>query len=91
MYKFHHAKTPHIFNEIFTINNSVHKYETRQKDDLHFPLTKRSNVKSTIRVKGVKLWNYTSRKISINCSIESLKINVRKLLRYDEHINTVLN
>ena len=36
-------------------NKRIHKYETRQKDDLHVSDAKKSKMKNSIRIKGVKL------------------------------------
>ena len=48
MFKVHHRTAPGMFREMFTSNNRIHKYETRQKDDLHVSYAKKSKMKNPI-------------------------------------------
>lgn len=80
MFNMHHDKTPVVFNDMFVLNDQVHSYNTRHKKNLHVPLAKSNYVKNTIRIQGVKIWNYLLDKISINCSINTFKSSLRKLI-----------
>ena len=90
IFKVHHRTAPGIFLEMFTSNNRIHKYNTRQKDDLHVSYAKKSKMKNSITIKGVKLWNYTSKHIPYNSSIETFKKKVRNLLGNDLHYNKII-
>ena len=89
MYKVHHCTAPDIFQEMFTGNNSVHNYGTRQKDKLRVPHVNKSKMKNSIRVK-VTLWNYMSKQIPFNCSIETWK-NMHSLLGSNLHYTKLMN
>ena len=81
MFKAHHRIAPGMFREMFTSNNCIHKYETRQKDDLYVSYAKKSKMKNQIIIKRVKLWN---------SSIETFKKKVRNMLGNDLHYNKIM-
>ena len=48
-------------------------------------------MKNSIRVRGVKLWNYMSKQIPFKCSIEASKKNMRNVLRNNLHCIKTMN
>ena len=57
VYKFLHRMLPHCFNNFFHLNSEIHSRQTRQSNNLHLPLFKKSACKRSIKLVGVKLWN----------------------------------
>ena len=48
-------------------------------------------MKNSIRVRGVKLWNYMSKQIPFKCSKEASKKNMRNVLRNNLHCIKTMN
>ena len=80
MFKLHNGMLPDVFNEMFTRNTQIHNYLTRQAESLHVPSTTTHKVASTIRYKGVNLWNEVNKKVNTCCKISVFKNAVKCLL-----------
>ena len=80
MFKYYHGNLPYIFDDMFQFNRSVHTYSTRQAEHLHIPKAKLNCVIKSVRVKGVKAWNFVKNKIDVHCSIYCFKKRVHRLL-----------
>ena len=56
-FQFHNHELPSIFNHMFTFNNEVHHYPTRQIDLYHLPRTRTVFAQDTFTFAAPKLWN----------------------------------
>ena len=57
MYKVMNNLVHSFFVNMFTVNSSIHNYNTRQKNNLHIP-SYRTNVREhNVSVFGVNMWN----------------------------------
>ena len=81
MYKYHHKKLPHIFDDYFTMNSDVHVYSTRQSHLLHTPKYSTELRKRSFKCKAVTVWNdiYKALK-SVNIAIGTFKDYLKKYL-----------
>ena len=79
MFKFYHKKLPRLFDSIFRFNSNVHDYSTRQSIKLHVPIIKTDHTKSTIRYAGVILWNVYSQNVTLDCTIDTFKKNLKTI------------
>ena len=57
MHKLSTNELPEVFLQMFTRNNSVHNYPTRQHDAYHLPRTRTIFAQKTIMFTGPKYWN----------------------------------
>ena len=80
MYKYNCNCLPNVFNSMFTNNEDIHNYDTRQSRDLHLPIMRILTTQKTIRFMGVKIWNIMKINININLSIMCVKKLVKKYL-----------
>ena len=69
VHKQRNNKTPKIFNDLFTENKDIHKYNTRQSHNLATPLATTNFSQKTIDFRGPRTWN------SIPMKIRKLKCN----------------
>ena len=87
LFKFYQKKLPTIFDSMFRFNANIHDHFTRQSIELHVPMIKRTLTKMTIRYAGVILWNVFSKKLSLECTIDTFKKNLKLCIigayRYD--------
>ena len=72
-------KLPRLFDSIFRFNSNVHDYSTRQSIKLHVPIIKTDHTKSTIRYAGVILWNDYSKNVTLDCTIDTFKKNLKTI------------
>jgi hypothetical protein len=80
MYKYKRDKLPHIFNDVFIENCSIHSYSTRNANKLRIPRVRTTLADIFIRKTGVKLWNDITENIDTTLSIFSLKKLLKKFL-----------
>ena len=68
-------------------NANIHDHFTRQSIELHVPIVKRTLTKMTVRYAGVILWTSFSKKLSLECKIDTFKKNLKPSIidayRYD--------
>ena len=77
MFKYHRDLLPPVFENIFTKNESVHQHYTRQHDLLHVPISRSTTVSKTIRINGVKIYNYLFDKIPTEVTYDHYKRNLK--------------
>jgi len=58
---------PDLFHNYFTLNSSIHDYNTRNVNNIHPPLNRVSITQSSTFYKGTVLWN------NLNIDIKSSK------------------
>jgi hypothetical protein len=81
MFKHHKNKLPQVCSDLFTSNEEIHEYNTRQKTLLHVPVCNTVAHKRTVRFMGVKLWNgLSSAQIDLQSSIFTFKKHLKKYL-----------
>lgn len=80
MFKYSNAMLPSIFNGMFKYNSEFHGYSTRNAHMYHLPLYKSNTMIRSIRVKGVKIWNYILNNIEDRCSMNTFKSRVKQFL-----------
>ena len=85
MFKFYHHLVPNIFDNFYTINSDVHPHFTRQSSLLHVAKAKTKPKLTSIRITGVKTFNFYHDIIDMNCSI----ITYKKKLKYHLKLNDV--
>ena len=57
MYKYNCDTLPFVFHDMFVKNRTIHKYPTRQSEELHLPLLRTFSAQSTFIYEGPKFWN----------------------------------
>jgi len=80
MFKFKRNKLPHIFNDFFIENSSIHNYNTRNATKLRIPRVKTTLADKFIRKTGVKFWNELAENIDTSLSLSSVKKLIKKYL-----------
>ena len=78
MFKFKENDLPCVFNEMFTINNSIHSYPTRQAGDYRIPNWRLETKKRAPSVQGAVIWNSIPADIKNSCSLNSFKYAMKK-------------
>ena len=80
MFKFYNKELPTVIQDMFKSNSSVHDHFTRQYNDLHPPLAMRNYTQMSFRYMGVKIWNNRPSLLSCNCTINTFKNNLKKII-----------
>ena len=80
MIKFTKDDCPDYFDAMFVFNQNQYNYETRQHNRLHVPYFRTRYGQSTIRYKGVIIFNHVSRNLNCTLSILSIKKHLKKYL-----------
>lgn len=83
MYKLNHNMLPVIFNDIFTYNNVIHSYGTRQANNLHVPRCRTQFMLNCIRYQGVQIWNNIVTKVNTELKLATFKDKVKELFIND--------
>ena len=84
MFKYHKKKLPNIFDGFFVLNSNIHQYDTRHRNDLHYPRIKTELGKRSVRYWGVQVWNaIISTNISLEVTPGTFKKNLKKELLND--------
>ena len=84
MFKYNGDLLPIVFENLFMRNILVHDHNTRQQNHLHVPLTRTTVVAKTVRVTGVKLYNYFHDKIQVGTTYDIYKGNLRKFIQLND-------
>ena len=84
MYKYHNGMLPSPINELFITNNTVHNYNTRQRNNLHIQIGNGEEVYRLFSFHGIKIWNHLSNKICTNVSYASFKYLTRVYFQCNE-------
>ena len=80
MYNFIKGDISKVFNDMFMYNSDVHHYNTRQSHLFHIPQVSPNQRKRTLRYEGPVIWNKLQNNVNINCSLCSLKRQLKLLL-----------
>jgi hypothetical protein len=80
MFKVVNETVPPLLQAMFTFNMNIHRYDTRQANKLHVPLSKTSIFKKSMRFKGVTVWNRVSEAINSNSSLTTFKCHLKRFL-----------
>ena len=82
MYRVYHHKTLDVFVAMFTINNDVHGYNTRQSNHFHLPKPKKELKKSSLDYRGAIIWNnILSHDININLKEQGFSKELQKSIK----------
>ena len=57
MFKFHNGQLPKNLSNIFSANDQIHSYGTRQSDDCHLPRKSTTLGQYSLAFQGPKIWN----------------------------------
>ena len=80
MYRFQDDDLPNAFKHMFTKNDSIHKYPTRQADNYHVPNWHLETRKRAVSVQGALIWNSIPANIIASCSLDVFKNNFKRYL-----------
>ena len=81
MYKYSHGLLPRVICDMYTRNNHIHSYNTRQRDLIHIP--EGTHTKNFHYV-SVLIWNeLTKMDFDLNLSLYSFKNNLKTFLLYN--------
>jgi len=74
---FHVCDLPEVYRNYFTVNKSVHCYDTTQSNDLHIQYIKKSIGQRTVQYTGSTSWNCVSTVLKKCMSENHLKVNLK--------------
>ena len=82
MYKLRNNALPatDLFKDMFQYNHSHHQYNTRQRTNVHTPVSHLSLAYRSIRFSGVNLWNSLPDNIKFAFSLSSFKLRLKTYL-----------
>lgn len=92
LYKYHQQNLPELFKQFFTVTDSIHDHDTRQRRDFRPPFAKCHPRTSSVRCFGAKINNIMNDSLNYNCSLPTFKYEVRKTLidMSDDDITRIL-
>jgi len=77
----HHQETlPEAFHDYFTINTSVHNYNTRIKNDIHLKSCRLSLGQRCLKFKAATMWNTLPLSLKGEMSCHTFRLKLRKYL-----------
>lgn len=80
MFKLCNNMLPDLFHNYFTLNSSIHDYNTRNANNIHPPLNRVSITQSSIFYKGTVLWNNLNIDIKSSKTLRQFKRLYKQLL-----------
>ena len=80
LFKYHYHKLPAIFDSFFMRNGVVHGINTRRNALFRSQMATSSLRRRTIRVVGVRIYNYFYEKLDLNCALITYKRNLKNHL-----------
>ena len=80
VYKYKNMLLPLPFNNFFTMNNQIHRHNTRNADNFRVPATKLRMASSFIKKTGVTVWNDLSNRLDHQMKLGKFKTTVNNLL-----------
>ena len=78
MYKYYHGILPSGFSDLYVRNNSVHEYDTRQRNLLHVPLIFTKPLSKSVRISGVTPYNHFSNLLCLRVSYVTYKGTLKR-------------
>ena len=73
MFKYDKGVLPQPINNLFSVNNERHNYNTRHNHDLQINTGNGEIVYKLVSFHGVHIWNHISKKIPIDVSYACFK------------------
>jgi hypothetical protein len=73
MFKHHNKMLPDVINRLFTSSNVIHKYNTRNANELRISMVRTQTAENFITKNGVKIWNNLKTKIKTETSLKNFK------------------
>ncbi len=73
MYKYANGLLPDVMNELYTPNNEIHSYYTRQCNMLHLNKGTINVYTKSFRFISSLIWNYIQTKFDVNVPISKFK------------------
>ena len=80
MFQYQNRELPSVFDNIFTVNNEVHNYPTRQINLYHLPRTRTALAQNTFIFTAPKFWNSLPKDIREARSFYTFKSKLKKML-----------
>ena len=80
MFHFQNRELPSVFNNIFTPNDEIHNYPTRQNSMYHLPKTRTAFTQNTFIFTAPKFWNSLPLEIRDSKVLGTLKRKLKKIL-----------
>ena len=80
MFKVYHFLVPEIFQSFFTLNNTIHNYDTKQANLLHVFGADTSQGERTLRVVATSIYNYFHGILELTCKYNTYKYHLKKCL-----------
>lgn len=77
---YHINKISPIFTNLFTINSSIHSYNTRHNSQLHIQTVRTNNGKRSLKFKASQLWNKLPTKLQLTTSKSCFRNQLKKYL-----------
>ena len=89
MYKYSIGTLPPVIQNLFTVNESMHHYNTRQKKNLRQHVANREYMYRNFSYVGVYVWNYIKSKsnIDVHLSYHTFKRKLKEHLLYNDNLN----
>ena len=83
MYKFQTGLLPSIPNINFVLNNDIHSYSTRQRNNIHLPYVRSTLALNSFYAVGIKEWNCLKNDIKESSNLSCFKRLCKQLLIND--------
>ena len=80
LFNYNKNSLPHIFNDMFKKNDSIHSYPTRHSCEFHLPLLRTLSAQHTFIYEGPKFWNSLNNDIKTAPSLPSFKRRLKSHL-----------
>ena len=77
MFSFKNSTLPSKFNNFFSANNQIHKYNTRSAQSFRLPLSRTNTRRFSVYFQGPKFYNSLNAKITKSSSYTTLKKSLR--------------
>ena len=84
MYKYHHNLLPKVFDKFFILNSDIHQHDTKSKQLLHVPLAHCEARSISVRISGVKCFNYFFSKVILSTSLFQYKRDLKVFLHAND-------
>ena len=71
---------PVIFKDMFTYNNVIHSYGTRQANQLHVPRCRTQMMLNCVKYQGVQIWNSVVTTVNTELKLGTFKDKVKGVI-----------
>ena len=78
MFKYQSGDLPKLFDNMFTLNSSVHSYNTRQCNMYHQPKVFSTLALNSFRINCIKEWNDLDSSIQQSTTLSKFKVMCKK-------------